>query len=268
MFRVAVSLIVSVLIAVVPAVALAEDSPILARISKSGELRVAMSGGQPPLNARSKTGEIIGLEADLAALLAEALGVRLRIVERPFSELLGALRRKEVDMVMSGMTMTVQRNRLAAFAGPYFVSGKSILTKSAALAHADALEDINTAELKLAALKSSTSQRFVEVVIPKAQLIKIESYDEGVRMVINGEVDALVADHPICALSVLRNPDKGLATLITPFTVEPIGIALPPGDPLLVNLVENYLEGMETSGLLEKLRARWFEDTSWLEQLP
>ena len=87
-------------------------------------------------------------------------------------------------------------------------------------------------------------------------------------MVIKDEVDALLADQPICVLSVLRNPDKGLVTLITPFTIEPIGIALPVGDPLLVNLVENYLAGMKTSGLLERLRTRWFEDASWLERLP
>ena len=268
MFRVLSSLIVSALLIAVSGAASAEDAAGLARIIKTRELRVAMSGGQPPLNMKSKAGDIIGLEADLAGLLAEAMGVKLQIVEKPFPQLLGALRRNEVDMVMSGMTMTVQRNLIAAFAGPYLVSGKSILTKSSALARTAALEDINAAELKLAALGNSTSQSFVQLVAPEAKLVKIQSYDEGVEMVLKDEVDALVADHPICALSLLRNPGKGLATLITPFTIEPIGIALPAGDPLLVNLVENYLAGMETSGLLARLRMRWFEDASWLDQLP
>jgi len=268
MLRSLSSLIVSALLIAIPGAVGAGDAPGLAHIIKTRELRVAMSGGQPPLNMKSKAGDIIGLEADLAALLAEAMGVKLLIVEKPFPQLLGALQKKEVDMVMSGMTMTVQRNLVAAFAGPYLVSGKSILTKSSALARADALEDINMAELKLAALENSTSQSFVELVAPEAKLVKIQSYDEGVEMVLKDEVDALVADHPICALSVLRYPDKGLATLNTPFTVEPIGIVLPAGDPLLVNLVENYLAGMETSGLLERLRTRWFEDASWLDQLP
>jgi polar amino acid transport system substrate-binding protein len=77
-----------------------------------------------------------------------------------------------------------------------------------------------------------------------------------------------VADYPICVLSVLRHPDQGLATLVTSLTIEPIGIALPANDALLVNLVQNYLNALEGTGALEALRARWFEDASWLDQLP
>jgi ABC-type amino acid transport substrate-binding protein len=69
-------------------------------------------------------------------------------------------------------------------------------------------------------------------------------------------------------ISVLRNPESELATLLTPLTIEPIGIALPADDPLLVNLVENYLKALEATGVLEALRARWFEDGSWVSQLP
>jgi polar amino acid transport system substrate-binding protein len=49
-----------------------------------------------------------------------------------------------------------------------------------------------------------------------------------------------------------------------PFTVEPIGIALPPDDPLLVNLIGNYLAALESTGLLEKARAYWFENPAWM----
>ena len=77
-----------------------------------------------------------------------------------------------------------------------------------------------------------------------------------------------MADYPICVLSVLRHPEQGLATLLSPLTIEPIGIALPANDALLVNLVQNYLNALQGTGALEALRARWFEDASWLDQLP
>ncbi len=267
MFRAALSLVVSAVFILAPTLAPASDSPVLARIAKQGELRVGMSASQPPLNMKSKTGEIIGLEADLATVLAAAMGVELKIVEKPFPELLGALEKKQVDMVMSGMTITLERNMRAAFVGPYMISGKSILTSSQALAGADEAEDINAESLRLAALENSTSQKFVEMAAPKAKLVVIQDYDEGVRMVLAGEVEALVADYPICLLSVLRNPGKGLVA-IAPLSLEPIGIALPAGDPLLVNLVQNYLGAMSASGLLDRLKERWLQDPSWLEQLP
>jgi len=240
----------------------------LAEIVARGELRVGLSGNQPPLNALARSGEIIGMEVDLARLLAGSLGVDVRFVARPFAELLPALRAGEVDLVLSGMTITPQRNLEVAFVGPYFVSGKSLLTKSQALAASDEARDIDRPGVTLAALEGSTSQRWIEVFAPKATLVAVAGYDEGVRMVRNGEVDALLADFPICVLSALRHADEGLVTLASPLTVEPIGIALPPDDFLFVNLVENYLTSLRSSGALEGLRQAWFERGEWLEQLP
>ncbi|MGH9319551.1 MAG: transporter substrate-binding domain-containing protein [Vicinamibacteria bacterium] len=59
-------------IALHPAMVRAE-SPVLDRVLKNRELRVATSGTQPPFNAVSKDGQLIGLEVDLARLLAEAM---------------------------------------------------------------------------------------------------------------------------------------------------------------------------------------------------
>ncbi len=47
----------------------------LDRIIESGELRVGLSGNQPPLNMKNKSGEIIGLEVDLLEALAESMGL-------------------------------------------------------------------------------------------------------------------------------------------------------------------------------------------------
>ena len=253
-----------------PGASLAADSasPVLARIVKSGQLRVGMSGNQIPLNMTSKSGEIIGLEPDLAHLLAGAMGVEAKLVIKPFGELLPALKAGKIDLVMSGMTITPERNLQVAFVGPYFVSGKSILTKSKALMAVDEAGDINDASLTLAALEGSTSQLFVEKMVPKAKLMKTRDYDAGVKAVIDGKADAFVADFPICVFSVLRYPDAKLATLAQPITIEPIGIALPANDALLANLVQNYLGALEITGMLAKLQIKWFKDGSWLSELP
>ncbi len=244
------------------------DAPVLSRIVKSGELRVGTSGAQPPFSVKAKSGELIGYEVDLARLLASAMGVELKLVEKPFGELLPALASGEVDLVMSGMTMTPERNLQAAFVGPYIVSGKSILTTSKALAAIDEAQDINQGDLTLTALKGSTSQKFVEKLIPKAKLVTTDDYDAGIKMVMDGQANAMVADFPICALTLMRYPDAGFATLAKPLTIEPIGVALPPGDSLLLNMVENYLGALEGVGVLELLETKWFEDGSWLIQVP
>ena len=242
-------------------------TPALDRILKRGALVVGTAGGMPPLNMTTKDGRIIGLEADLAHAMANFMGVRLRFEVMPFRELLPALETGKVDMVLSGMTMTPQRNMKVAFVGPYFITGKSFLTKTKRLLSVKDAGGLNSPDTTLTALQGSTSQLFVEHAAPRARLVKALDYDEAVDMVIQGRVDALVADHPICVVSVLRHPDQGLAVLMTPLTYEPIGIALPAGDPLFVNWTENFLETFEGSGRLKAMKAWWLEDRSWLKEL-
>ena len=246
----------------------AENSPVLSRIVTSGELRVGMSGTQPPFSVKSKSGELIGYDVDLANMLAAAMDVELKIVEKPFAQLLPALEAGEVDAVMSGMTMTPARNLRVAFVGPFMVSGKSILTKSSTLASIQAAEEIDQSQIKLVALEGSTSERFVKKALPKTQFIPAKDYDQAVAAVLDGSADAMVADFPICALSMMRYPDAGFATLSEPLTIEPIGMALPAGDSLLLNMVENYFGALEGLGVLDKLEQKWFEDGSWLIQVP
>jgi polar amino acid transport system substrate-binding protein len=252
----------------VTAPALADSAPVLNRIVERGEFRVGMSGAQPPFTAYSKQGDMIGFEVDLAKLLADAMGVRLTIIQRPFPQLLQALDKGEVDAVMSGMTMTPARNLRAAFVGPYVLSGKSILTKDKNLAMADDAADVDREGITLVTLANSTSQSFVEKLMPRAKLVTVDDYDQAVKMVLADKATAMVADFPICALSVLRHKDQGLVTLREPMTIEPIGMALAPGDSLLLNMVENYLSALEAAGLLKELKTKWFEDGSWLINLP
>jgi polar amino acid transport system substrate-binding protein len=240
----------------------------LQRILDSGELRVGLSGNQPPLNMADKNGEIIGLEVDLMKALAHSMGLTTRFVVKPFADLIPAIERGEVDVVISGMTITPERNARVAFVGPYFISGKSVLTKSQAIASADNATLLNNADQRYAVLAGSTSEDFVEQVLPKATSVPTTDYDTAVQMVLDDEVDAMIADFPICQLSVMRHPEAGLSTLMTPFTIEPLGIALPAGDPLFINLMENYLNTLENTGLLAQFKAKWFSDGSWISELP
>ena len=243
-------------------------SPRLPGILASGELRIGLSGNQPPLNMRNKQGEIIGLEVDLMNALAESMRLKARFVTKPFAELLPALEKGEVDLVISGMTITPERNARVAFAGPYFISGKSVLSKSETIARVDSATELDDPNRTYAALAGSTSEQFVNEVLPQAKLVTTPDYDSAVQMVIDDEVEALVADFPFCALSVLRHPEAGLLALATPFTIEPLGIALPADDPLLVNLVTNYLNTLEATGLLARFKAKWFSEGSWVSELP
>jgi polar amino acid transport system substrate-binding protein len=244
-----------------------EPSGGLSRIVASGELRIGMSGEQPPLTMTSRNGELLGLDVALGRVLAQSMGVEARFVRRPFGELIAALEDREVDLVMSGMTITPERARRVAFVGPYYTSGKSLLTRSRRLAEVQAAADLDSPELRLVALRGSTSQSFAEEKLPNARLVTTEGLNEAIQKVIDGEVDALVADRETCAYGVLRHPDAELLESEASFTVEPMGIAVPLDEPRLANLVRIYLDALAQRGTLEKAVAFWLKDPSWVEQI-
>lgn len=243
-------------------------SPVLDRITMNGEIVMGTAASMPPLNMTTKAGEIIGMEIDLANAIATTMGVKLRVEVMNFNDLLPALEAGKVDMILSGMTITPRRNMKVAFVGPYFKSGKAILTKMPNLAQAQTPEDIHDARKSMVTLRGSTSEEYVKENLPKVKLVTVNSYDDAIDMVINGKVDALFADYTICVVTIFRYPKEELLTVVSPLTYEPLGIALPKSDPLFINWMDNYLAILEDSGALEELTWAWFENGDWIEKLP
>ena len=163
--------------------------------------------------------------------------------------------------------MTGQRNSKVAFKGPYMVSGKSILTKSGVLKTVTSPAELNHDWIKLAVLKGTTSEEYVRANTPNAKIMAVDNYAAGVKLVNDGTIDAMLADFSICAYNMLKYPNEGLFTLQKPLTLEPIGMALPPNDPLFMNLVDNFFTILEINGDLDRLQQKWFQSADWLKQV-
>lgn len=234
----------------------------LSRMVSTGEMRVGTSGQQPPFSMTSRGGELVGLDIALARVLAQSMGLRARFVTLPFAGLLDALERGEVDLVMSGMTITPARSQRVTFVGPYHTSGKAILTRSAELASLTRPDPLDSAQLWIAALAGSTSEEFVRDSLPNAKLVSVERLDDAVAKVFDGHVDALLADRETCMIAQLRHADAGLRVSDAVFSVEPYGIAVPPDDPRLASLVQTYLDALASRGVLERASRFWIDDPS------
>jgi polar amino acid transport system substrate-binding protein len=245
----------------------ASSSPVTDRILSRNEIRIGMSGNQPPFNMKNRAGKLIGLDVDLGVALARTMGVEAKFISMPFQDLLPALEKGDIDIVLSGMTMTSERNLKVAFAGPYFISGKAALTKSPSLAAADEPEDINK-KARMTVLAGSTSETFAKRSLPEVELVSVSDYNEAVKLVIDDEVEAMIADYPVCILALYQNPDAGLVATISTFSFEPIGVALSSDAILLTNVVQNYFKLLEGTGTLERLRLAWFDNATWVKDLP
>jgi polar amino acid transport system substrate-binding protein len=230
----------------------------LSRVTQRGELILGTSGNMPPMTQALADGKVVGFDIDMARLMASGMNVKLKIKVLPFDQLLPALERGDVDVVISNLTMTPERNLHAAFVGPYMTSGKCVITRRADLAKAEEAKDINVPETRLAALAGSTSADFVRTLLPRATLTLVQSNEEGVGLITDNKVDGMMADYPICLSILQRHPDAGFVSLMSLLNYEPIGIAVPAQDTLFINWTENFLQRLQGVGLFDELSNKWF----------
>ncbi|MBB84489.1 MAG: hypothetical protein CL931_11825 [Deltaproteobacteria bacterium] len=241
---------------------------VLHEIIDRGALRVGTSGHQPPLSMKNQRGELMGLDIELAQALADAMQVELVLVETPFSELLSDLEAGEIDLVVSSLTITPARNARVAFAGPYMISGSSLLTRADLVESLDDVSALNSPERRWAALPGSTGESLILDLFPLAGFVAIDDLEAIVPKIAAGEIDGIVSDLPFVQYQLARHPDLGLASLPAPFTTESLGVAVPANSPLLSNLVQNYLNTLDYTGELMQMKMHWMNAGDWLAEMP
>jgi ABC-type amino acid transport substrate-binding protein len=229
----------------------------LSSVQQRGELILGTSGTMAPMTMTDSSGKPTGFDVDLARLMADVMEVKLTVKTIPFPELIPALQKGEVDLVISNMTITPKRNMQVAFVGPYLKSGKCIITKDENIARATQSDNINRPETRMVALKGSTSEDFIKTLLPYATLNTVDDVDSGVQMVIDGKAGGMLTDYPICLSALMSHPDDGFVSLFSLLTYEPIGIALPANDPQFINWTENFLLRLNGTNTLQALGRRW-----------
>jgi len=241
---------------------------IVNRILETGEIRIGMTGDQAPFSMTANDGNLFGLDVDMAKGLADNIGVKAKLVKMNFKDLIPSLQSGEIDMIISGLTMTIDRNKKVAFIGPYLISGNTMLTKEERFKSAQSIEDIDKEGVKIVVMQGTTSEEYAKANITKAILFKSATTKLALQMLIDGKVDVMIGAYPTIALALLDHKSEGFFTSADFLDYEPIGIAVAPSDPLLINLVSNYLNALERTGILGILKSKWFEEGSWLLEAP
>lgn len=99
-----------------------------ASIKEKGEIVVAIMPNYPPMDFKDPaTNQLTGLDYDLGNALAERLGIKIKWQETGFEQMINALTTDRVDMVLSGMTDTAERQASVTFVD-YFTSGPQFYT--------------------------------------------------------------------------------------------------------------------------------------------
>lgn len=239
----------------------------LDEIMDRGTLRIGMEPGYMPFELTNKRGDIVGFDVDMAKRMAKAMGVKLELVSTAWDGIIPALLTNKFDVIMSGMTLTQERNMKINFAQPYIVIGQTILLKKDLAGSVTSYKDLNDPKYTVASKLGTTGEQATKRMIPKAKYISYETEQEGVLELANGKIDAFIYDMPYNAAAFVQRGQGKMVYLDKPFTYEPLAWAVRKGDYDFINWLDNFLNQIKNDGTYDKIYSKWFEDDAWMKDL-
>jgi polar amino acid transport system substrate-binding protein len=197
-------------------------------ILQRGTLIVAVKDNLRPLGFRSPDGTLQGLEIDLARrLAAELLGDSNAVKLEPVSNVnrLSVVFNHQVDLAIASVTANRVRSRLVDFSLPYYLDGTALVSKTMV---PDVLNRVTTgAGQKIAVLNASSTIAIVRYHFPAAQLVGVDSYQQGYSLLEAGQATAFAGDASVLTGWVQEYPDYSL--LPVQLGTQPLAVVMPKG---------------------------------------
>jgi polar amino acid transport system substrate-binding protein len=232
-------------------------------ILKKGEIRVGFEAGYMPFEMTDKKGEFVGFDIDIAKEMAKAMGVKFTPVNTAWDGIIPSLITGKFDIIMSGMTVTQERNLKICFADPYIVIGQTILLAKKHEGTVKSYKDLNDPKYVVTSKLGTTGEQATKRKIPKCTYKSFETETEAFLEVINGKADAYVYDQPNCVVLMAQQGAGKVVFLDEPFTYEPLAWAINKGDPDFLNWLNNFLRQIKNDGRYEMIYNKWIKSTDW-----
>ena len=219
-------------------------------------LRVGVSPTYAPVIFENE-GKIVGIEADLARIVGEALGRRVVFERHPFTQLIGALQRGEVDVVMSGLSITPERAARVRFSDSYMQVGQLALIRSADIARFGRIHLIRRVGARVGYERGTTGERFVATQLTRSRSFAFDGVDAGIRSLRAGRIDFFIHDAPTVWRLAGNPTSRDLQGLYHPLTEEHLAWAVRTNDTKLLALLNTTLAHFKREGLIEPIIDRW-----------
>ncbi len=223
-------------------------------VKKKGFLAVGVRDATPPMSFLDRgTGQIVGVEVDLAEAIAKKIGVPLKLVPIAAAERVEALHEGKVDLVAASFTKTPDRAKLVDFSLTYFRGRQRVLAKKGAVSTLKDLEG-----KKIAVVKGTTTERNLREMVPSATILALRDYREVIDAFERGAGDMVSGDGIILYGYLTTLPrEKFEIPIDIALSDEPYGMAVRLGDKKLLDVVNGALTDLKNSGEAEKIFARW-----------
>lgn len=219
-------------------------------------LRVGLSTRYPPI-AFGSEGNLQGLEVDLARAFGQEIRKPIEFKVLEFDALIPALQQNDIDVIMSGMSITDARKKKIAFATPYMRVGQMALVRADDFSKFVDPGALNSSGTKVGFVEGTTGARYVAANLTKPTKVAVEGSDEGVAALRTGSIDVFIHDAPTIWRISLDPKERELLALYEPLTEEYLAWGVRKDDADLKAALDAFANQWKDDGRMTALTTRW-----------
>lgn len=222
--------------------------------------RVGMNAEFAPFESMDSAGKIEGFDVDLVNAMSKVGNFKVAFQHQPWDSLFPALKNGDIDLVVSGVTITDDRKKSMDFSDPYFEITQVVLVPQGKKVTSS--EDLKNLA-KIGVVTGQTGDFSVSKLLgnDSTKIARFETVPLVIKELENGGLDAVVSDSAVIANYVKNNPTKGMEFITLPdFITENYGIAARKGDEATINMLNEALQKVRASGEYDQIKAKYFAD--------
>ena len=213
----------------------------------AGKLTMSTNAAFPPYEMTADDGSFEGIDIEVAAAIADKLGLELQVDDMDFDAALLAAQNGKSDLVMAGVTVTEDRQLVMDFSDSYATGIQSIIVKE----DSDVATPDDLADKMIGTQRGTTGYIYCSDDFGDEH---VTPYDDGltaVQALVNGQVDAVVIDNAPAKEFVAANP--GLKILDTAYAEEDYAIGVAKGNTAMLDAINGALEELKNDGTLQAI---------------
>jgi ABC-type amino acid transport substrate-binding protein len=221
----------------------------LFEVTKSKKLRVCQFPLYYSISFRDpKSGEIVGIDADLAKELAKELDAKLEIVESSFGSFIADLQANKCEIGMFGVGATLKRAQAVEFSRPYLVTNiYGVTRRDSAI---KSWTDVDKPGVKAAVTLGSYIEPFMKGYLKSAEVVSVAPPNTREGELVARRVDIIMTDYPT-AIKVTDEFDWAVTILPTEkLAVTPYAYVVPQGDQIWLNFINLFVDTIKLDGRL------------------
>ena len=200
-------------------------------------------------------GKVVGIDAEIAAAIAEKLGMELEIVDMDFKAIIPAVTEGKIDFGMAGMTVTEERLQSVNFSETYATGIQAVIVKEGS--EITSVDDLHKegATWKIGVQDSTTGDIYCTDDFGEERVSKFPVGADAVEALKTGKVDCVIIDNEPAKAYVAAN--EGLKILESQYAVEDYAIAVALNNTELLDKINGALKELIADGTVAAIIAKY-----------